>query len=168
MKYYTILLLFLFLGTSLGLRAQKYGYLNSSQIIMMHPDVKAADQKLVNYQTELIKVGEDMAKKLESNYNAYVQEANSGTLSKIQMQEKETKLAQEQEAIRQYEVEVQQKILIKREELYKPILDKIDAAVKAVGQENGYNMIFDTSGGAILHATESDDIFELVKAKLNL
>jgi outer membrane protein len=147
---------------------QKYGYLNSSEIIMIHPDVKAADQKLMNFQNELIAKGEDMAKKLEANYNAYVEEANSGVLSQLQMQEKETALSQEQEAIRQYEVQIQQQILSKREELYQPILNKIQTAVEEVGKENGYTMIFDTSTGGILHAEESNDILNKVKAKLNL
>jgi len=148
--------------------AQKYGYVNSSQIIMIHPDVKAADQKLVNYQNELIAAGEGMAKQLESNYNKYVEAANSGTLTQIQMQEMETALGQEQEAIRQYEIEIQQNIRAKREELYQPVLNSIQKAVEAVGEENGYTMIFDTSTGGILHANATDDIVEKVKAKLNL
>jgi len=160
----SILLMFAFAN----LNAQKFGYLNSSQLIMMHPDVKAADQKLVNYQNELIAKGEAMAKKLETNYNAYVAEANTGTLSKIKMQEKETALTQEQEAIRQYEIEMQQLVLTKRETLYKPILDNIQQAVETVGKENGYQMIFDTSTGGLLHANDTDNILDKVKAKLNL
>ena len=73
---FTILLTFI----AVGIFAQKYGYLNSSEIIMIHPDVKAADQQLLNFQNQLIQKGQDMAKKLEDNYNAYVQEANSGLL----------------------------------------------------------------------------------------
>ena len=168
MKLYAILFASLFMLASVTLKAQKYAYVNSSQIIMMHPGVKAADQKLMNYQNDLISKGEAMAKKLESNYNAYVTEENSGTLSKMQMQEKETALAQEQEAIQRYEVEIQQKILSKREELYQPILNEIQSAVEAVGKENGYSMIFDTSTGGILHAKESENIFDKVKAKLGL
>jgi outer membrane protein len=147
---------------------QKYGYINSSEIISIHPDVKAADQKLLNFQNNLITKGEEMARKLEANYNAYLEEANQGVLSQLQMQERETALTQEQDAIRQYEVEMQQKILIKREELYQPILDKIQLAVEEVGKENGYSMIFDTSTGGILFAEQTNDILQKVKAKLNL
>lgn len=149
-------------------QAQKYAYLNSSEIIMMHPDVKAADQKLINFQGELMKKGEGMAKKLEADYNAYVIEANSGTLSQVQMQGMEASLGTQQEAIRQFEVEMKQKVLIKREELYKPILDQIQKAVEDVGAENGYMMIFDTSTGGILHAADSDNILDKVRLKLNL
>ena len=161
---FTVLLTFI----AIGMFAQKYGYINSSEIIMVHPDVKAADQKLLNFQNQLIEKGQGMARKLEDNYNAYVEEANSGMLSQIQMQEREAALAQEQQAIQQYEIEIQQKILAKREELYQPILNKIQEAVEAVGKENGYTMIFDTSTGGILHADQSNDLIGKVKAKLNL
>lgn len=168
MRISKILFVFTLSVFAISAFAQKYGYINSSEIIMIHPDVKAADQKLLNFQNGLISKGEDMAKKLETNYNAYVEEANSGVLSQLQMQEKESALAQEQEAIRQYEIQIQQQILSKREELYQPILDKIQKAVEEVGKENGYTMIFDTSTGGILHAEESNDILNMVKAKLNL
>ena len=170
MKSIAFLLPIFLLAGAFQLQAQKakYGYLNSSQIILMHPEIKSADQKLTNFQNELIAKGEKMAKQLETNYTAYVNEANNGALSKLQMQEKEAGLAKEQDAIRQFEIDMQQKMLTKREELYQPILDKIQAAVEAVGKEEGYYMIFDTSSGGILHADPANDLFEKVKAKLNL
>ena len=168
MKIKTLIFTLILTFVAFYSQAQKYGYLNSSQIIMIHPDIKAADQKLINFQNDLISQGEEMARKLESNYNAYVTEANKGTLTQIQMQEKETALGQEQQAIRQFEVEMQQKILKKREELYQPVLNLIQKAVEEVGKENSYMMIFDTSTGGILHAGDTDNVLELVKKKLNL
>jgi outer membrane protein len=57
---------------------------------------------------------------------------------------------------------------IRRQVLLKPILEKIDVAVKAVGKEGGYTFIFDTSSGSMLFATESEDITSLVKTKLGM
>ncbi|HAQ37241.1 MAG TPA: hypothetical protein DCQ58_01930, partial [Saprospirales bacterium] len=71
----------------------------------------------------------------ELNYAKYVEEANGGTLSKLQMQEREAALGQEQEAIRAFETEIQQALIKKREELYQPILNSIQQAVQAVGKE---------------------------------
>ena len=68
-----------------------------------------------------------------------------------------------------YEQEVMQKVAKKREDLLRPILDKVDAAVKAVGKENGYGMIFDTSlFNFILSADESEDVMPMVKKKLGI
>ena len=90
------------------------------------------------------------------------------TRESVQMQEKEGELGLEQQKIQQYEVEVQQKIIKKREELYQPILDKVKVAIEAVGKDNGYTMIFDASNGTILHANDGDNVMTLVKTKLGM
>ena len=107
-------------------------------------------------------------KAFETKYQAYVAQANEGTLSKVQMQQKEAELGQEQQEIAALEVEVQNKILKKREEILGPILDSVKKAVEDVGSENGYTMIFDMSTGTILHATDSENVMPLVKAKLGM
>ncbi len=156
----------LLMGTSLN--AQKFGYVNSTQLLLEMPDVKSADSQLESYQKQLIAKGENMVKSFEQKYQAYVTEANAGGLSKIQMQKREGELATEQQNIQKYELEVQQKILSKREELYKPILDKVQNAIDAVGKEGGYTMIFDASTGALLHANNSEDLTTQIKSKLGI
>lgn len=153
---------------AIGVQAQKFGYLNSAQLLSELPEVKAADSELETYQKQLMSSGEAMVKAFESKYNQYAKEASEGLLSKVQMQEKEGELGLEQQKIQQYEVEVQQKIVKKREQLYQPILDKVKVAIEAVGKEKGYTMIFDASNGTILHANDSDDVMGLVKAKLGI
>jgi outer membrane protein len=148
--------------------AQKFGYINSTELLLAHPDVKSADSKLQDYQNQLLQKGQTMANTFQKHYEEYVKKANAGTLSKLQMQEEETKLTQEQNSIRQYEVDMQQKLAQKREELYKPILDKIQKAINEIGKENNYTFIFDAGTGGILHAVESDNIINLVKAKLGI
>ncbi len=151
-----------------NINAQKFGYINSTELLLAHPDVKSADSKLQDYQKQLLQKGQTMADAFQKHYEDYVKKANAGTLSKLQMQEEENKLTQEQNNIRQYEVDMQQKLSQKREELYKPILDKIQKAINEVGKENNYTFIFDAGTGGILHAAESDNIIGLVKAKLGI
>ena len=162
------LILATMLCLTLGLQAQKFGYLNSAQLLAERPEVKAADSELETDQKQLMSSGEAMVKAFEAKYNAYAKEASEGLLSKVQMQEKEGELGLEQQKIQQYEVEVQQKIIKKREELYQPILDKVKVAIEAVGKDNGYTMIFDASNGTILHANDGDDVMTLVKTKLGM
>lgn len=165
-KVLTFFAAFMLLAVSIN--AQKFGYLNSALLLSELPEVKAADSDLEAYQKQLVASGETMVKAFEEKYQKYVKEANEGILSQVQMQQKEAELGQEQQKIQQYEVEVQQKILLKREELYQPILDKVKVALEAIGNEQGYTMIFDASGGVLLHAKESEDVMPLVKAKLGL
>ena len=149
--------------------ADKYGYLNFGNVIALMPDTKAADTALEAYQQQLVKKGEEMAKAFEANYAKLVQDVQAKTLSPKVQAEREQALQTEQQSILAYEQEVIQKVQIKRDELLKPIVEKVQKAIQDVGKEKGYKMIFDTSVfNAILFVKESDDVLPLVKAKLGL
>jgi len=153
---------------SVSLNAQKFGYINSAQLLSELPEVVSAESQLETYQKQLISSGEGMVKKLEAKIQAYSKEAQEGLLSQVQMQKKEAELGEEQQKIQAYELEVQNKILKKREELLQPIMDKVKVALENVGKEQGYTMIFDSSAGTILHANESENVMSAVKAKLGM
>jgi outer membrane protein len=148
--------------------SQKLGYLNSNELLAMHPYVLGADSILLIYQNQLMADGQQLVEKFQKNYENYMVEANAGNLSKIKMQEIENELTQEQNSIREFETEMQQKILKKREELFTPILNNIQEAINTVGKENEYTFIFDISTGSILFAEMADDILPLVKQKLGI
>ncbi|MBT8233014.1 MAG: OmpH family outer membrane protein [Saprospiraceae bacterium] len=157
-----------FVLLTIGVNAQKFGYVNSALLLSELPEMKAADSELETYQKQLVSQGESMVKAFESTYQAIAKEVADGLLSQVQQQAKEVELQKQQQEIQAYEVEVQQKIVKKREELIQPILDKVKIAIEAVGKENGYTMIFDSVNGIILHANESDDVIALVKTKLGM
>lgn len=166
-KYKLLLIALIFVGAlSTQSTAQKFGYLNSQQLLAESPEVSTADKQLETYQKQLVEKGKSMVTSFETEYKAYMESANAGTLSKVQMQQKEEALAKKQESIQKYEVEVQQKLMTKRESLYKPILDKMQKAIDALGAEENYTMIFDTSTGVLLHAIESEDVTAKVKSRL--
>jgi outer membrane protein len=97
-----------------------------------------------------------------------MQDSNAGIITPAQAKVMEADLQKQQEAIDKYRQEITGQLEQKRQELLKPILEKIDIAIKAIGKENGYAMIFDISAGSMLYAMESQDITGLVKAKLGL
>ncbi|MEL6719928.1 MAG: OmpH family outer membrane protein [Bacteroidota bacterium] len=155
--------------TTITVNAQKYGHLNSGNLLQELPAVKAANTQLESYQQQLVKKGEEMATAFQTKLNAYLQKAQAGEISQVQMQEQEGALNKERESIINYEQEVIMKVQEKRQVLLEPILKKVDEAIQAVGKENGYKMIFDTSlMNAILFVEESDDITPLVKKKLGM
>jgi len=161
----TILLSFLMIT---GVNAQKYGHINSNAIIAAFPEVKTADATLESYSTQLIEKGQSMMKDYETSYQAYMTKANGGEISQLQMQQEETKLGQKQQEIQQYEVEVKDLVAKKKQEVYQPILDKIQVAINEVGKENGYTMIFDAGSTGMVFALETEDIMALVKTKLGI
>lgn len=146
--------------------AQKFGHINSQQLLIESPSVKAADAKLKVFQDGLVSKGQDMVKAFEADYNAYVAEVQAGGLNKIQMGQREADLGKSQEAIQKFEIEVQQKIASKREELYAPILEEAKIAIEAIGKEGNYTMIFDTGTNALLFAMDSEDVLPQVKTRL--
>ncbi|MEM9846535.1 MAG: OmpH family outer membrane protein [Bacteroidota bacterium] len=157
------------LSLSTTLMAQKYGHLNAGNLLQELPAVKAANAELETYQKQLVGKGEEMAKAFQTKLQAYLTKAEGGELSKVQMQQQETGLQSERESIMKYEQEVINKVQVKRQALLEPILKKVDEAIQAVGKENGYQMIFDTSVmNAILFVKDSDDVTSLVKKKLGL
>ncbi len=165
----TIISIFiLVLSMTFSVDAQKFGHVNSTQIIMSLPEVKVADSELENYQKQLIERGQAMVKAFETAYAAYGQKANNGELSAIQMQQEEAKLNEQNQEIQKYEVEVQQLIAKKREEVYQPILNKVRETVTQIGKEMGYTMIFDTANGSLVFVQESDDLMPLVKERLGI
>ena len=56
----------------------------------------------------------------------------------------------------------------RREDLYKPILEKVNKAMQDVAKENGYLLVFDTSTQVLLYADETLDVTKLVNAKLGI
>lgn len=168
MKRIAFLIVFTIFSLSTVL-CQKYGHLNFGNLIADMPQTESANKELEAYQKQLVAKGEEMAKNLQIEFEGLLNEANQGNLSPLQQQEAEADLQKKEQDIRTYEQEVRQKVEKKRQELLGPIMEKADEAIKAVAQENGYELIFDTSVfNAILFAQDSDDVMPLVKAKLGL
>jgi outer membrane protein len=147
---------------------QKFGYINTQDLLANMTEMKLADNQIEALQTELLAKGKEMVIKFEADYKAYSTEVESGTLSKVQMQQKEEVLYAKREEIGKYENEVQEKVLKKKEELYKPILDKVKMEIEKLGKEGGYTMIFDQSVGMILHANEAENLMPILKTKLGI
>lgn len=155
----------LVLSISFSASAQKYGHLNSAELMADLPSIKEADSELKTYQAQLTKVGEDMVADFQKNYQDYQTKVNSGTLSQIQAQEIEATLQEEQQTIQVYQQEVQRRLTEKRRELYDPIFNEVRVKIEEYGKANGYTMIFDSGLGAILY-DNSEDLTETLKSQL--
>lgn len=171
LKISTFLLL-LVLGSTSDVLAQdqKFGYLNSQELILLLPESKDADKALETYQTKLAEDFKVKVEKFQADAAAFQDEAYvKKTLSPVQIEERGAALQKRQEALGKEEYDLGEKVSVKRNELLKPILEKIDTAIKAVGKEGGYTMIFDSSGmNIMLYTDTSTDVMALVKAKLGL
>ena len=148
--------------------AQKVGHMNLGNLLASMPEAGRADSTLVLYQKQESMKGDTLAKLFQAEYKVFVEAYNAGTLSSIQTQKRQEDLQKKQEVLKAYAQEVDQKVEILRKQLLQPILLKIDDAIKLVGKENNFSVIFDTSNGAMLFAQESEDVTALVKKKLEI
>ncbi len=149
--------------------AQKYGHLNSGNLLVQLPETQKADEELRAFQSSMVKKGEEMANALKESFTKVNDDYNKGLLSPLQAQQKQAELEKKKDELSKYQQEVTEKVGKKREELFAPILDKVQKAIDAVGKENGYKFIFDSSiPNVILFALDSDNVEPLVKAKLGL
>ena len=170
MKTIKILSFLLFFLSSVSMAvAQKMGYTNSAAILVEMPDVKRADSELQTLQTQLENEGEKKAEAFQAAYEKYIQDVQAGLLSAVEDQKRQQQLQQMQQELQAFEQQAYEKLAKRREELYAPILEKLQNAIDAVGKENGYAFIFDVSTlNFILFAEETDDVTPLIKGKLGM
>ncbi len=157
----------LFAGFTTMAIGQKYGHMNSGNLLAEMSEMKTADAQLVKYQEDMATKGQEMVKSLETFVMQTREKINE--LSPVQVQAKEQEIQKRQGEIAAYEKEMIGKVQEKRVELLEPILSRVNQAIEDVAKENGYAMIFDTSVfNAVVFAEESVDITDLVKAKLGM
>ncbi len=148
--------------------SQKFGYCNSGALLSEIPEVKAADSDLKAFQAQLTKRGQEMVKSLQDKSAELDRKKQQGAISPKDLETQGAKLQEEQANISKYEQEVYDKLAQKREELFKPILDKVNTAMADVAKENQFVFVFDLSTQVLLYADESLDVTKLVKAKLGI
>ncbi|MBL7893649.1 MAG: OmpH family outer membrane protein [Bacteroidia bacterium] len=161
-KIISILAIILFCGFKVN--AQKIGYVDTDYILNSIPEYKAA-------QTELDKLSVDWQKEIEAKYNeidklykAY--QADAILLTDDMKKKRENEIINKEKEVKELQKQrfgVDGELFKKRQELVKPLQDKIYSAVKAVAERSGLAIIIDKAGQvAILYANtkydKSDDV----------
>ena len=161
------LIAMLFLMAPLALFAQKFGHLNSADIIQLMPEYTAAQTELQNlekqYTNEIQMMESELAKKAE----AY--EREKATLPVNIQQRREQELQELYGKMQQYYQQSQQELQLASQEKMARLTEKITKAIKEVGVAGGYLYIFDVASGIpYISETLSTDVTSAVKAKLGI
>ncbi len=159
--------LFIALSFSLSFVNAQSAHLNLGNLLESLPEVKTANTQLETLQKSLAAKGKTMMDDYQKQAQAASEKYQQGLLSEVQAKQEAERLKKIEDKIAAFDQSATAQIQKKRQELMQPILIKIDKAIQAVAKEKGYKMIFDTSVfNALLYAKESDDIIDLVKAKI--
>ena len=106
-----------------------------------------------------------MQGELEAKVAEYQQKAESWPAA-IRAQ-KEQEITGDQQGLEQFYGTVQQELASMEASLLEPMIERARVAIEAVGAEEGFTYIFDTSSGATVY-NGGEDVLLLVKAKLGL
>ena len=145
----------------------KIAHVNTAEVLDAMPEKAKAEKNLENYYGELQKQLETMAKEYQTKLQDY--EANQATMSNLVKQSKEKEIVDLQTRIQQFQMNAEDEFASKRAELLKPMLDKIQNAINAVGKEKGYTYILDLATGAAVYVGDNSvDCTKDVKTKLGI
>jgi outer membrane protein len=149
-------------------QAQKFAYVDTDYILNKIPEFKQAQDKLDDFSADWQKEIEGKYADVEQMYRAYQQEQVLLT-DEMKTKREEAIIAKENAA-----KNLQQKyfgptgdLYAKRQELIKPIQDKIQNAIQQLAANNKYQIIFDSSSDLILlykdnNLDQSDKVLELM------
>ena len=162
-----LMLLALLLGSfAFGANAQKFAYVDTDYILGQMSEYKGA-QKQLNELSEKwendLKIMKDEIDKMCKDYKA-----EEILLSPSQKKEREDAIVAKEDAMKAFEQEkfgVNGELFKKRQELIKPIQDKVFAAIQKVAKNNGLDFIFDKSANmnilfSNLKYDRSDDVLD--------
>lgn len=151
-----------------GAYAQHFGYVDTDYILSQMTEYRGAQKQLneisQKWETEL-KTMKDEVDKMYKDYKA-----EEILLSAVQKKEREDAIVAKEDAMKKFEQEkfgVNGELFKKRQELIKPIQDKVFAAVQKVAKDNNLDFIFDKSANMnILFSNpkydRSDDVLEVL------
>ena len=154
----------IFLFASGSSFAQKYAYVNTQYILENIPDYKTAQQQLDNLSITWQKEIEDKYAIIDKLYKAY--QAEQVLLTEEMKKRRQEEIGQKEKDVKDLQKQrfgYEGDLFKKKQELIKPIQDKIYNAVKKMATDQSYAVIFDKSGDLIMLYTnpkydKSDEI----------
>ena len=161
-------ILLIALATVAGLTdavAQKFGHLDAQDILLTLPERADAQASIeaaaAEYESEVAR----MQTELETKFADY--QAKAATWPDAIRQQKERELQQLDAGLQEFGLTIQNDLAQMEQQLLAPMVERVREAIEAVGKEQGYTYIFDSSTGVTLY-NGGDDVTDLVKTKLGM
>tara|TARA_B100001029_G_C15000145_1_gene417571 strand:+ start:275 stop:802 length:528 start_codon:yes stop_codon:yes gene_type:complete len=146
----------------------KIGYVDSNEIMSNFEEVRQVQVDLEKEQRKLESEFNNLVAQLDSLQQDY--ERQRLLMSESRRQEKENQIIRMKQNVEEFQLKKfgpEGEIYRKQNELLKPILSKVDAAIQKVGSEQGYDFILDAMSGALLYALDSHNLTEDVMDELS-
>ena len=169
MKLFKKLFIFtLLFFTSFGSFAQKFAYVDTDYILTKVPEFIQAEEKINDYTEQWQSEIESVYDEVEQMYRDYQSEQVLLT-TEMKLKREEAIISKEKSAqsLQQKYFGTNGELYKKRQELIKPIQDRIFDAVQQLAANNKYSVIFDASSDLIMlysnpDLDKSDKVLELM------
>lgn len=165
MKNIILLVLFVFAAVT-GQAQTKVGIIDADFILAQMPEIKTVDDNLKTYSTELQAELQNTVKKYEELIKDY--QATNTTLPEDQKIAKENEIITMENDIQNYRQKATVLMQLRRNELTKPLYEKIDGAMKQVIAEQKYTHIINASANSLAYSDPNYDITDAVLAKMGI
>jgi len=163
-KYFILSLVML----SFVLAEIKIGYVDSNEIMSNFEEVRQVQVDLEKEQRRLEGDFNNLVNRLDSLKQDY--ERQRLLMSETRRNEKENEITNMEKSVQKFQLDKfgpEGEIYRKQNELLKPVLGKIDAAIQQVGSDRGYDFILDAMSGALLYALDSHNLTIAVMDELS-
>ena len=162
-----IILLFAIAPLALVAQESKIAYINSQELFGMMPELASIETQL-NTKQEQIKKN---AAALEAEYNTKIEEFQKSTddVTESIIIDRQKQIQQIEERYQAFMQNSQKEVQDLQQKLLAPVQEKLQKAIRAVGEESGYVYILDLATGSVAyHSPTAIDANPLVKAKLGI
>ena len=173
MKIKAALLIIILLSNlfSFSQSGAKFGYVDSEYILSQIPEYKAAQSELDKTSLMWQKEIDGKYSEVDKLYKAY--QADAILLTEEMKKKRENEIINREKEVKDLQKQrfgADGELFKKRQELVKPIQDKVYNAIKAVAEKNGLGFIMDKSGQiSLLYAStkydKSDEVLTVLGYK---
>lgn len=149
--------------------AQKFGVVDVNTIFAAMPETTAAQNQLQEsskkFQDELQKLTGEL-EKLYGEFQSISEDPNTPqSIKERRMQE----IQEKGQKVEEFRQAAERDLGNQQQQLLAPVQQKLTDAIKAVGQEGGFTMVFPKEEGLLLYTgTDVVDLTDTVKARLGM
>jgi outer membrane protein len=154
MRFFTTISFFLLFGLNF-VSAQKFGYFDSDFVLSKMPEYSKAQGEIDQLSAAWQKEIEDLQLKVDELYRTY--QAEQVLLTEEMKQDRLDEIKKKETELKDYQKKVfgfGGLFFLKKQELIKPLQDKIFDAVEKVAKSNRLAMVFDKAGELVIVYTD--------------
>jgi len=173
LKITTVAAMMLLMLGNVSAQKSKFGHIDSQALLMSLPETDAAKKSLEAEKKKIENRLVSMDTEAKKKYQEYMENealaaASPEKWSDLEKRDKEAEIQSLQQRMQTFQASAEQELAKKQNELYEPILKKVDEAIKAVAEEGKYTYLFDVNAVLYFSPTQSVDVTSAVKSKLGI